>query len=99
MKKVLGISAIARLFGITGASAEEQVTGKNLVPAAYRHAPYYGSRRGPRYGYSPRYGYYRGRAYRYGYGGDLIIGHGPYPDRLTPGGVLTGPIPRSAHGG
>ena len=97
MKVVLGISAIALLFGITGASAEERAVGKNIVPVAYRHSAYYGNRRWT------RYGYYRGRGWlardRYSPSGDRYIGDGPYPDRLTPGGVLTGPQPRSGRGG
>jgi hypothetical protein len=97
MKEVLGISAIALLFGITGASAEERAAGKNLVPVAERNVHHYGSRRWT------RYGYYRGRGWaahdRYSRSGDRYIGGGPYPERLTPGGVRTGPQPRSSSGG
>ncbi len=88
MKEVLVISAIALLFGITGAGAEEQAVGKNLVPVAERNAVYNGRRR------RGRTAYYRGSG-RYGRGGDRYIGDGPYPLRLTPGGMLTGPIPPS----
>ena len=103
MKEVLGISAIALLLGITGAGAEERAAGKNLVPVAERNAYHYGSRGGARYGYYRGNGYYRGRGWaardRYSPSGDRYIGHGPYPERLTPGGQLTGPQPRSTGGG
>jgi hypothetical protein len=96
MREILGISAIALLFGITAASAEERAAGKNLVPVAQRHAYHYGSRRGT------RYGYYRGRSSaardRYSPSGDRYIGDGPYSQRLTPGGAVTGPQPSDRGG-
>jgi hypothetical protein len=85
MKEVLAISAIALLFGITGAGAGERAMGANLVPVAKKNVPYYGKHR------STRTRYLRGRS-RY-------VGGGPYPARRERGGGLTGPIPRSAHGG
>ena len=59
MKEVLGISAIALLFGVTGASAEERAAGKNLVPVAERNAYHSGSHGESRYGYYRGDGYYR----------------------------------------
>jgi hypothetical protein len=93
MKTVFGISAIVLLFGVADASAEERTLGTNLVPSAQINVVY---RRRPRF---TRYNFPSGRVYRGRSGNDLYIGRGPYPDRLTPGGVLTGPIPRSAKGG
>jgi hypothetical protein len=93
MRTVLGVSAIVLLFGIADASAEEKTSGTNLVPNAQINVAY---RRRPRF---TRYNFPRGDVYRGSHGNDLNIGRGPYPERLTPGGVLTGPIPRSARGG
>jgi hypothetical protein len=91
MKKILGVSAIALLFGIADSSAEQRTSGANILPVAEKTAHRYSRRR-----WHPAVYRHRGR---YGPGGDRYIGHGPYPDRLTPGGVLTGPIPRSSKGG
>jgi hypothetical protein len=91
MKEVLGASAIALLFGIADSSAELRTSSTNILPVAERTNPYYSRRRWHRAIYKWRE--------RYGPGGDRYIGRGPYPDRLTPGGVLTGPIRRSAKGG
>jgi hypothetical protein len=92
MSKVLAVAAIGLLFGVADAPAQESAAGVKMQPTVKSNVANYRYRRSHRAWYAP----YR---WRYTRGGDRLIGRGPYPERLTPGGVLTGPIPRSAHGG
>lgn len=87
MKLILGIASIAFLYGIADARGVGRLVGINAGSSAIDGVQYYQRRRWGR-------SVYRGRS-----GSDYHVGRGPYPDRITPRGVLTGPIPRSAKGG
>jgi hypothetical protein len=92
MKEAIAISAIGLFFCVADASAEPRSTaaepwptGLNILSPSKIDVAYYSKR--------------KKRWTRYSPGGDRLIGRGPYPDRLTPRGRKTGPIPRSARGG
>jgi hypothetical protein len=89
MKKIIGISAIAILFGIADAHAEERVTGNNILPVAQKNTQNYS-----RQSYRQRY---RRLGYRRGPYGSISKGSGPYIRYLERGGP-TGPIPRTITG-
>jgi hypothetical protein len=85
MKELIGISAIAILFGIADASAEERTTGSNILPVAQKNARYYSRQR------------YRRLGYRQGPYGSVYRRRGPYVQYWGPGGP-TGPIPPTITG-
>ena len=78
MKKLLGLSAIAILFGIADARAEEQTTGNNIIPVVSPRAQYSRQR-------------YRRLGYRRSPYGGIVRRRGPYIQELGPGGP-TGPL-------
>jgi hypothetical protein len=81
MKALIGISAIAIIFGIADARAEVQITGNNIRPAGVTNVQYYSRQRYRRLGYR-----------RSPYGG-VVRRRGPYIQELGPAGP-TGPISR-----
>jgi hypothetical protein len=90
MKELIGISAIAILFVIADAPAEERMAGNNILPVAQKSAQNY-SRQRFRQRYR-RLGYHRSP-----YGG-IVRRRGPYIQGLGPGGP-TGPISPTIPGG
>jgi hypothetical protein len=89
MKGLIGISAIAIIFGIAGAAAEERMTGSNMLPVAQKSAQNYS-----RQSYRQRY---RRLGYRRSPYGGIVRRRGPYIQELGPAGP-TGPIPRTITG-
>jgi hypothetical protein len=83
MKVLIGVSMIAILGSISGACAEERVTGKNILPVAQRSAQYYS-----RQSYRQRY---RRLGYRRSPYGGIVRRRGPYIQELGPAGP-TGPL-------
>jgi hypothetical protein len=83
MRELIGISAIAILFGIADVRAEERITGNHILPVAQKSAQSYSRQR------------YRQRYRRLGYHpsphGGIVRRHGPYIQKMGPGGP-TGPI-------
>jgi hypothetical protein len=90
MKGLMGISAIAILFGIADAPAEERMAGDNILPVAQRSAQNYS-----RQSYRQRY---RRLGFRRGPYGSIYRRRGPYVQYLGPGGRPTGPIPPTITG-
>ena len=84
MKELIGISAIAILFGIADARAEVRPTGNNILDVAATNVQYSRQR-------------YRRLGYRRGHYGGLVRGRGPYVQYLGPDGRPTGPIGRYAN--
>jgi hypothetical protein len=90
MKWLIGLSAIAILFGIANARAEERITGNSILPVAQRGAQKYSRQR---YRQS-----YRRLGYRSGPYGSIYRRRGPYVQYLGPDGRPTGPLPPTITG-
>jgi hypothetical protein len=86
MKELIGISAIAILFGIADARAAERITGNNILPVAQKSVQNYS-----RQSYRQRY---RRLGYRRSPYGGIVRRRGPYIQELGPAGP-TGPIGRN----
>ena len=89
MKELIGLSAIAILFGIADARAEVRITGNSILSVAATNIQYYSRQR-----YRQRY---RRLGYRRSPYGGYVRGRGPYLQHLGPGGRPTGPISRHAN--
>jgi hypothetical protein len=89
MKPLIGIAAIAILFGIADATAEERMEGNNILPVAQKSAQNYSRQRF-------RQRYRRAGYHRSPYGG-IVRRRGPYIQELGPAGP-TGPIGRTIGG-